>query len=125
MDTQIQSMLYDSQKKSAGIAYLLLVLLGGLGVHRFYLGQKWQGLIRLSFFILMLICLMVTGVSAVNSAMNNVSTSTPEQAILGFIAIISSVATIALGFYDLFTLHSSVKKINVSLIQRLSQKDKI
>ena len=36
-------MQYDAAKKSAGIAYLLWFFLGGLGVHRFYLGQTGSG----------------------------------------------------------------------------------
>ena len=36
-------MQYDAAKKSTGIAYLLWFFLGGLGVHRFYLGQTGSG----------------------------------------------------------------------------------
>lgn len=36
-------MLYDAQKKSVGVAYLLWVFLGGFGAHRFYLGQSGTG----------------------------------------------------------------------------------
>lgn len=36
-------MQYDAAKKSAGIAYVLWFFLGGLGVHRFYLGQTGSG----------------------------------------------------------------------------------
>ena len=32
-------MLYHANAKSTGIAYLLWFFLGGLGVHRFYLGR--------------------------------------------------------------------------------------
>lgn len=38
-----QHMLYDAQKKSAGAAFLLWFFLGGLGVHRFYLGKTGSG----------------------------------------------------------------------------------
>ena len=37
-------MQYDAAKKSTGIAYLLWFFLGGLGVHRFYLGQTGSGI---------------------------------------------------------------------------------
>jgi TM2 domain-containing membrane protein YozV len=37
-------MQYDAAKKSAGIAYLLWFFIGGLGVHRFYLGQTGTGI---------------------------------------------------------------------------------
>lgn len=32
-------MIYDANKKSAGVAYLLCLFLGGFGAHRFYLGR--------------------------------------------------------------------------------------
>ena len=44
----------QTQKKSNGgggksqvIALILCVLLGGLGIHRFYLGYTWQGVVQL------------------------------------------------------------------------------
>jgi TM2 domain-containing membrane protein YozV len=37
-------MQYDAAKKSALIAYLLWFFLGGLGVHRFYLGRTGSGI---------------------------------------------------------------------------------
>ncbi len=37
-------MQYDAAKKSAVVAYLLWFFLGGLGVHRFYLGRTGSGI---------------------------------------------------------------------------------
>jgi TM2 domain-containing membrane protein YozV len=37
-------MQYDAAKKSALIAYVLWFFLGGLGVHRFYLGRTGSGI---------------------------------------------------------------------------------
>jgi TM2 domain-containing membrane protein YozV len=45
-------MQYDAAKKSAGIAYLLWFFLGGLGVHRFYLGQTGSGIAMAIIFVL-------------------------------------------------------------------------
>ncbi len=36
-----------SEGKSQLIALLLVVLVGGLGIHRFYLGYTWQGVVQL------------------------------------------------------------------------------
>lgn len=36
--------------KSTGMAYLLLILAGVFGVHRFYLGKTWTGLLFLCTF---------------------------------------------------------------------------
>lgn len=42
--------LYKSSKgKSPVIAGILALLLGGLGIHRFYLGQIWLGILYLVF----------------------------------------------------------------------------
>jgi TM2 domain-containing membrane protein YozV len=45
-------MQYDAAKKSTGIAYLLWFFLGGLGVHRFYLGQTGSGVAMAIIFVL-------------------------------------------------------------------------
>lgn len=36
-----------NEAKSAGVAYLLLIFLGGLGAHRFYLGATGTGVVML------------------------------------------------------------------------------
>lgn len=56
-------MLYDSQKKSAGIAYLFWFFLGGLGAHRFYLGRTGSGAAMLAICVLSLL-LLVVGIGA-------------------------------------------------------------
>jgi len=43
MSDAARLMQYDAAKKSNGVAYLLWFFLGGLGVHRFYLGQTGSG----------------------------------------------------------------------------------
>ena len=40
-------MIYDANKKSVGASYLLCLLLGGLGAHRFYLGHTISAVIQL------------------------------------------------------------------------------
>ena len=37
-------MMYDANKKSQGVAYLLLIFLGAFGAHRFYLGRVGSGI---------------------------------------------------------------------------------
>ena len=42
------SLAYDAAGgKSQIIALLLVALVGGLGIHRFYLGYTWQGIVQL------------------------------------------------------------------------------
>jgi TM2 domain-containing membrane protein YozV len=45
-------MMYDANKKSVGAAYLLWFFLGGLGAHRFYLGQVGSGVAQLLLLFL-------------------------------------------------------------------------
>lgn len=40
-------MMYDANRKSTGVAYLLCIFLGGFGAHRFYLGQTGTGVAQL------------------------------------------------------------------------------
>jgi TM2 domain-containing membrane protein YozV len=40
-------MAFESRRKSAGVAYLLLIFLGGLGAHRFYLGRPLTAVLQL------------------------------------------------------------------------------
>ena len=44
------SNMLDSDGKSQVIALILVLLVGGLGIHRFYLGYTWQGIVRLLTF---------------------------------------------------------------------------
>ena len=52
--TITQMLAFNQMRKSAGVAYLLFIFLGGLGIHRFYLRQVWPGVVWMGFTILML-----------------------------------------------------------------------
>ncbi len=45
-------MMYDANKKSQGVAYLLCIFLGGFGAHRFYLGSTGAGAVQLILWVL-------------------------------------------------------------------------
>ncbi len=45
-------MIYDANKKSAGVAYLLCLIFGGVGAHRFYLGSTGTAVAQLVLWIL-------------------------------------------------------------------------
>lgn len=70
-DSASQTMLYDANKKSTGVAYLLWFFLGTLGGHRFYAGKTGSAVaillltiagVLLSFFGVGLILLGVVGI---------------------------------------------------------------
>ena len=44
-------MMYDANKKSQGVAYLLCIFLGGVGAHRFYLGSTGLGAVQLGLWL--------------------------------------------------------------------------
>jgi TM2 domain-containing membrane protein YozV len=56
-------MLYDANKKSAVLAYVLWFFFGGLGAHRFYLGRSRSGAAMLAVTLLsLLLSVVVIGV---------------------------------------------------------------
>ncbi|CAP41293.1 TM2 domain-containing protein [Bordetella petrii] len=47
-----QAMLYDANKKSVGVAYLLWFFLGGVGGHRFYAGKTGSAIAIIALTII-------------------------------------------------------------------------
>ncbi|NJM80857.1 MAG: TM2 domain-containing protein [Flavobacterium sp.] len=45
--TKLSSPAAAGSGKSQVIALVLVALLGGLGIHRFYLGYTWQGIVQI------------------------------------------------------------------------------
>lgn len=45
-------MMYDANRKSAGVAYLLWFFVGGFGAHRFYLGRTGTAIAQLMLLLL-------------------------------------------------------------------------
>ena len=44
-------MIYDANKKSQGVTYLLWLFLGGIGAHRFYIGRPATGAVYLVLWL--------------------------------------------------------------------------
>lgn len=89
------ALMYDARKKSLLIAYLLWWFLGGLGVHRFYLGHTSSGVIMLLLFVFSCVLTIIA------------------VGLLGFVV---------LGLWwliDAFLLPSMVTRHNVALVQSL------
>lgn len=51
-NTAAQTMLYDANKKSVGVTYLLWFFLGGLGGHRFYAGKTGSAILLLAITLI-------------------------------------------------------------------------
>jgi len=93
-------MRYDASKKSLPVAYVLWFLIGGLGIHRFYLGDSRSGGIILG-----------CAVGAIVLGM----------AIHPFFSILWAVVGVW-WLVDLFLMPGLVRKANEALIDRLGAK---
>ena len=47
-----KQMMYDANRKSTGVSYLLWFFLGSFGAHRFYLGQTGTAVVQLLLLLL-------------------------------------------------------------------------
>uniref|UniRef100_A0A7V4DWT3 TM2 domain-containing protein n=1 Tax=Dictyoglomus thermophilum TaxID=14 RepID=A0A7V4DWT3_DICTH len=111
----------EKHKRSVGLAYVLFIFFGGLGVHKFYLGKTVWGVIYLILTILNLILILGSGLYDLNSLFLNNTDSTGENLflIVGLFVMILG----AFLLYDLFTLPRQTRRINEEkekeIIQRL------
>lgn len=88
-------MRYDANKKSAAVAYLLLLFVGLFGAHRFYLGRTGSAIAML---VLAMVSLLLT---------------------LVVIGLFGIVALYAWVFVDLFLVPGIVRDFNNKLIAAL------
>lgn len=94
----------EKHKKSVEFAYALLIFLGSLGIHKFYLGKVIWGIIYLILGILGWITILTGSIAALAS----------DSSSGGGLRIFGLICVIILGiliFYDLFTLPQQVKKV--------------
>jgi TM2 domain-containing membrane protein YozV len=95
-DVSRQMMMYDAQKKSVVVAFLLWFFLGYLGAHRFYAGKTVSAIVQL---VLSLIGAALTFAG------------------VGFVLL--GVVGIWL-FIDIFLLPGLIRNHNLALVSRLS-----
>jgi len=96
---------FESRRKSKRVAYLLWLLLGVLGVHRFYLGLRPSGT--------GMVCLAcVTGVTLF------LLWDVPDEALL--VATVTAVPLFVWVLPDAFRIPGLVQTYNDLLIRRLS-----
>ena len=89
-------MRYDANKKSALVAYLLLLFVGATGAHRFYLGKVGSGMVMLGLFMLSLLLTVVA------------------------VGLLGLLAVAFWAFIDLFLVPGMVQDHNNRLITQLN-----
>jgi len=75
-----QLIVHTPPKKSAGVAYLFLLLLGGLGAHQFYLGKRGRAIFYLLTFFGVFGIMPVVDLFTLPSQVRQVNT---QRAVLG------------------------------------------
>jgi TM2 domain-containing membrane protein YozV len=95
-DSVRSQMMFEANRKSVGVAYLLWFFVGWLGAHRFYLGQTGTGVAQL----------LLTLIGAVLAVV-----------IIGFFLL--AIVGVWL-LVDLFLIPGMVQNHNMQLIERLN-----
>ena len=114
-DTQAR-MAFEANKKTAGMAYLLCIITGCVGGHRFYLGRTKSAMVQL--------CLAVIGILLVSDfgllLWLLVGLPDPDLGLLFIIGSAMIAALIVWLLVDLFTIGGVVAKHNLRLMHRLN-----
>ncbi len=105
----------EMQKKSKNLvlAYVLLIFLGGLGIHKFYLGKTKQGI---KYLVLGLVSwILLFGGFFWGAIGYGVGGEGAGLATWGFTTVIGLICSLILScflLYDLFTLPSQTNDVN-------------
>jgi TM2 domain-containing membrane protein YozV len=96
-DSTRSMMMYDAQKKSGVVAFLLWLFLGSLGAHRFYLGFTGTAVLQLLLFIF------------------------GWTTAFAYVGLFLLLALYVWLFIDVFCIAAGVREHNTMLAQRLSE----
>jgi hypothetical protein len=77
---------FNNRRKAKGIAYVLAILLGGVGAHRFYLGEVGYGIALAAFYIVSWVFWAFYVVAAARPDMSP-TTSTLALSMLYFVSL--------------------------------------
>ena len=96
------------KKKSVGLAYLFCLLLGGLGLHQFYLGKIKRGILYLIFLAIGFLTLWFGFLHPLAILLENFTLGN----IVLYISMGCWVAVLILWLIDLFTLPRQIRKLS-------------
>ncbi|MGB4688021.1 MAG: TM2 domain-containing protein [Acetomicrobium flavidum] len=102
----------QKQRKSLGLAYVLCIFLGGLGIHKFYLQETTQGIL----YLLLGIFSFVSMVAGEFSSLVSFGASGNRLFTVG---LFCSIALGLLILIDLFTLPGQVRKTTESMENKI------
>ena len=118
-----QLMLYDANKKSLFVAYLLWCFLGWFGAHRFYLKRAAPAVVMLILgLVAAMMFLTLTAISVSGNTLDSgpLISDNPGAAAFLMIAILSAVSLGVLWGIDFLLIPDMVRKNNSELAQRLA-----
>lgn len=93
----------SNEKKSAGVAYALLLFLGTFGAHNFYLGRIADGIFKIILF--------VVGVTGLLVFVGGAMSESFEVGLNGGIAWLAAMMILGLSLLiDLFTIPKTIRK---------------
>ena len=110
----------QKRRKSVALAYVLLILVGGFGVHKFYLGRTSQGV----KYLVLAVASWLLGVGSIfmgfiGSAVGGESGGVAGFGLSGLAGILCSLILGCFLLYDLFTLPSQVNDVNEEIENQL------
>jgi hypothetical protein len=105
----LNNMVSDNERK-LWKAYVLWIIFGGFGMHRFYLGRNWTGFLMLALTITAFVC--------------GQEVSTFHNDALQYLALPAWCAIVLWLIVDLFLIPSMARKFNARLPEELAKKVK-
>ena len=97
-------------RKSTGLAYVLWFFLGGLGIHKFYIGKTGMGV----FYLLLVGGLIVGAITGISKALG------PAMIVAGSCGLVLGILLLV----DLFTIPRQIRRTNIQAERRILGKIK-
>jgi len=112
-DLEILKIELERKKKSVGLAYVLWFFLSAFGLHKFYLGKIWQGLLYMIGPWVAIFSIFGGLIAAVELNAQGGGALATSVGVLGFLCFA------IWWFVDLFTLHKQTERANEKIEKAL------